>query len=67
MTTRLQATLEVALEKWVDDHYEDWDWPVAYIYEDQVADMAKAVTVMMDVNTKGQKLACEQEAGHSMG
>jgi len=57
MKTGLYATLEKAIERWLNDHCEDDEWPDSYIYEDQSKDMAKAVELVFDANVKGQKFA----------
>ncbi len=54
MKTNLFASLENVLEKWLNNHCEDDEWPSAYVYDNQSRDMAKAAELVFDASIKGQ-------------
>lgn len=55
MDSHLLVTLEDVVEKWMNDHCEDDEWPQSYVYEYQSRDMAKAAELVFDASTKGQE------------
>ncbi len=55
MESHLFVSLEDAINKWMNDHCEDNEWPDAYIYDNQTKDMAQAAALVFDSNVKGQK------------
>ena len=57
MKAALLAGLEEAIDKWMDAHCEDDDWPQAYVYQGEAADMAQAAALVFDASAKGQEFA----------
>lgn len=54
MTTRLKALLESSIEKFIEEHHEDEDWPQAWWPEDQTARMADAAYSIWMASVRGQ-------------
>lgn len=54
----LKASLEKALDNWVDKHCEDWN--VGYFYEGQLRDMTEAAWLVLKASRDGQEFAAEQ-------
>ncbi len=61
MNTRLQATLEAAIQKWCDEECESSEWGLTWMYDQQVVDMAKAAALVFDASCAGQQFAKEQD------
>lgn len=57
MESHLFVSLEDVMEKWLNDHCEDYEWPTAYVYEYQNKDMAKAAALVFDASVKGQEFS----------
>ena len=55
MDSHLFVSLEDVVEKWMNDHCQDDEWPSFYVYENQSKDMAKAAELVFDANVKGQE------------
>ena len=55
MDSHLLVSLENTIEKWLNDHCEDDEWPNAFVYENQSKDMANAAALVFDASVKGQE------------
>ena len=57
MDSHLFDSLEDAIEKWLNDHCEDDEWPNVFVYSNQSKDMAQAAALVFDASVKGQEFA----------
>ena len=55
MNTRLRATLEAAMEKWLNKHCGDDDWPDIWCHHTLASDMATAAVSVFDATLAGQR------------
>ena len=59
MDSHLFVALEDVMDKWIDQHCMDDEWPNEYIYEYQGRDMARAAALVFDASVKAQRFAKE--------
>ena len=65
MKTKLLLSLEEIMQKWLDEHCEDDEWPSAYCYIDLARDMSIAAQLVFDSSIKGQEFL-ENEKGEKI-
>lgn len=59
MNIKLKSSLIEVIDKWMNKHCDDDEWPNAYVYRDLAGDMATGAEIVFDANVKGQKFAEE--------
>ena len=57
MSTKLKASLESAIQKWIDENADTDDWLLAYWPDSQTARMAEAAYSVMMASVEGQQYA----------
>lgn len=59
MKTKLKASLEAHIQAWASENCEGEDWPGAWFYTGEVADMTEAAAHVFDVCVSAQRFAKE--------